>query len=424
MASSHEFELKVPEAGESVQQAMIESWLVDDGAFVELDEPVVELETDKASMEIVAETAGVIHILAEVSSMVQVGQVIATITTDQKKPSQRPKQKNKPEQATQKSDSVTESSTPSPQSNLITTSSSHGPAAQLAAHKAGVDLNTLSQRSGPGGRVTKKDIQTLNTSPSQNTELNQVLEQPSISSDKKISSDTKRTIEKKPLSLMRKRIAQRLLSATQTTAMLTTFNEVDMGEIMAIRSRYKETFYSNHNIKLGFMGFFIQASAQALQEFPQMNAYLEDDHMVFHHYADIGVAVSTEKGLVVPVIKNAQSMNLASIEQRLVELATKARQKSLKIEDMQGGTFTITNGGVFGSLLSTPIINPPQSAILGMHKIEKRPQVTEDGSIVARPMMYLALSYDHRSVDGKDAVSFLVRIKQLLEDPIRLWLKV
>ena len=430
MAASPKFEIKVPEAGESVQEAMIESWLVDDGALVDQDEPVVELETDKASMELVSEQVGHIKILVPAQQMVQVGQVIATISPTSNPPTKdqatdqspaQPAADLDPSSPTQPKTAETAENTraaddttapnANPQAKLITTSSPHGPAAQVMAQKHEISLENITPDHSPKTRITKQDIATH-------------LKQPPPTVTAPQAGTPARQSEQKPLSLMRKRIAERLLSATQTTAMLTTFNEVDMTEIIALRTRYKDIFLSTHNTKLGFMGFFIQASAQALKEFPNINAFLQDDHIITHHYADIGVAVATEKGLVVPVIQNAEMMDLHTLEHKLVELAHKARHKSLKIHEMQGGTFTITNGGVFGSLLSTPILNPPQSAILGMHKIDQRAQVMPDGSIQARPMMYLALSYDHRIVDGKDAVSFLARIKQLLEEPARLWLKI
>ena len=227
-----------------------------------------------------------------------------------------------------------------------------------------------------------------------------------------------------PMSMIRRRIAERLLMAQQQTAMLTTFNEVDMSAVIALRKKYKESFQEVHKIKLGFMGFFIKASVQALQEFPKINSFIQEQKIISHNFCDVGVAVSTDKGLVVPMIRNAETLTLADIEKEVAVLATKAREKKLQIEDMQGGTFTITNGGVFGSLLSTPILNPPQSAILGMHKTEMRPVVDSSGAIVARPMMYLALSYDHRIVDGKEAVQFLVKVKQAIEDPARMLLGV
>lgn len=445
MSPSIEFEIKVPEAGESVQEAMIESWLVDDGAMVVQDDPVVELETDKASMELVTEQAGQLKILIPAGQMVKVGDVIGTVHAKAaSKSSDAHKATAKDTQAAPKAEEAKEQSSSTEQSpadkvqpqtgpastdsqtktqasttaaaataasvapgKLITTSSPHGPATQVMAAQHNI---TLAPPAAGQGRTTTQDIS--------------VHQQPAKASPSSAGEPGLRQADKKPLSLMRKRIAERLLSATQTSAMLTTFNEVDMTEIIAIRSSFKDTFLATHNIKLGFMGFFIQASAQALKEFPHIGAYLDDDHIITHHYADIGVAVSTEKGLVVPVIQNAEAMDLHALELKLAELATKARNKSLKIHEMQGGTFTITNGGVFGSLLSTPILNPPQSAILGLHKIEQRPRVMADQSIQARPMMYLALSYDHRIVDGKEAVGFLARIKELLEAPMRLWLKI
>ena len=470
MTSPHIFEVKVPEAGESVQEAMIESWLAEEGSQVSLDDPIVELETDKASMELVAEAAGTLKILVTTGEMVKVGQVIATISqtaqTAQTEGGQDKKDKTQGAQDTNnakasakeanaetqeppavpplpdangeakatakdtvKSESITtgqdqdkESASQTPQQKVITTAAIHGPAAQVLASKHGVHLDSVSP-SGAGRRVQKQDV------------LNHL--KGSVSTESKTSTTpstlatlstpphrAQRQSEKQPLSMMRRRIAQRLLSATQNTAMLTTFNEVNMAEILAVRSRHKDAFLKHHGTKLGFMGFFIQASVLALKAFPKVNAYIDGDHMISHNYIDIGVAVATDKGLVVPVIQNAESRDIFELESALADLASRARDKKLQIHEMQGGTFTITNGGVFGSLLSTPIINPPQSAILGMHKIEQRPKVMTDGSIKAQPMMYLALSYDHRIVDGKDAVQFLVSVKNFLEDPIRLLLKV
>ena len=464
MTSPHIFEVKVPEAGESVQEAMIESWLAEEGSQVSLDDPIVELETDKASMELVAEAAGTLKTLVKVGEMVKVGQVIATITQakeGQDKTQGTPDTKNAKASAkeasadtqdtpispplpdagseakaaiaatkatdnTVKSEGIKtgqdqdnqdkESASQPPQQKVITTAAIHGPAAQVLASKHGVHLDSVSP-SAASGRVQKQDV------------LNHLKAASSTESTTSAASSTPshrahRQSEKQPLSMMRRRIAQRLLSATQNTAMLTTFNEVNMAEILAVRSRHKDAFLKHHGTKLGFMGFFIQASVLALKAFPKVNAYIDGDHMISHNYMDIGVAVATDKGLVVPVIQNAESRDIFELESALADLASRARDKKLQIHEMQGGTFTITNGGVFGSLLSTPIINPPQSAILGMHKIEQRPKVMTDGSIKAQPMMYLALSYDHRIVDGKDAVQFLVSVKNFLEDPIRLLLKV
>lgn len=457
MTSPNIFEVKVPEAGESVQEAMIESWLAEEGSQVNLDDPIVELETDKASMELVAEAAGTLKTLVTVGEMVKVGQVIATITQTEGDPDAQGTKNARAstkEPSSEAQDMPTEPPLPDasgtgkaelkaeesaaiqatknegvktaqnkkpvsqpPQQKMITTAAIHGPAVQVLASKHGVHLDSVTSSSGAGGRVQKQDV--MNHLKSGVSAESTTSTAPSAS-----ALTTHRQSQKQPLSMMRRRIAQRLLSATQNTAMLTTFNEVNMAEILAIRSRHKDAFLKHHGTKLGFMGFFIQASVLALKAFPKINAYIDGDHMISHNYMDIGVAVATDKGLVVPVIQNAESRDIFELESALADLASRARDKKLQIHEMQGGTFTITNGGVFGSLLSTPIINPPQSAILGMHKIEQRPKVMADGSIKAQPMMYLALSYDHRIVDGKEAVQFLVSVKNFLEDPIRLLLKV
>lgn len=394
-------DIKVPAAGESVQEAMIGAWFKVSGDFVEQDEAVLELETDKASMEIVAEASGVIETLFDEGAVVKVGEIIARIDT-----SQSPSADSAP---------VVEHTVEDNTAKRHLQPGAHGPAVNKIAAETGIDPSSVAG-SGKGGRVTKGDMQKAEKHKAKDTVTQPV--QPIA----KLSET--RVENKKPLSMMRRRISERLMHAKHSTAMLTTFNEVDMTAILALRKKYKEQFSDTHGIKLGFMGFFLKASSDALMAFPEVNSYIDGDEVCYHNYADISVAVSTEKGLVVPVVKDVDKLSIAQIEGSIANLALRARNKQLSVDEMSGGTFTVTNGGVFGSLLSTPIINPPQSAILGMHKTQQRPMVMEDGSIKARPMMYLALSYDHRIIDGKDAVRFLVRIKENLEDPQRLLLEI
>ena len=394
-------DIKVPAAGESVQEAMIGAWFKVSGDFVEQDEAVLELETDKASMEIVAEASGVIETLFDEGAVVKVGEIIARIDT-----SQSPSADSAP---------VVEHTVEDNTAKRDLQPGAHGPAVNKIAAETGIDPSSVAG-SGKGGRVTKGDMQKA-----EKHKVKDTVTQP-VQPIAKLSES--RAENKKPLSMMRRRISERLMHAKHSTAMLTTFNEVDMTAILALRKKYKEQFLDTHGIKLGFMGFFLKASSDALMAFPEVNSYIDGDEVCYHNYADISVAVSTEKGLVVPVVKDVDKLSIAQIEGSIANLALRARNKQLSVDEMSGGTFTVTNGGVFGSLLSTPIINPPQSAILGMHKTQQRPMVMEDGSIKARPMMYLALSYDHRIIDGKDAVRFLVRIKENLEDPQRLLLEI
>ena len=405
-------EIKVPAAGESVQEAMIGTWFKSSGDYVELDEAFVELETDKASMELVAESAGVIETLVEEGAVVKVGQVIAKIDTSKA-------QEAAPAAATEEAPAQAVPSAPAkdlPQG-------ANGPAVNKLAAESGVNPANV-QGTGKDGRVTKGDMQkavaqgAAAPAPAAKAPKADVpkLNLPNFTSE--------REEVKKPLSMMRRRISERLMHAKHSTAMLTTFNEVDMTAILELRKKYKDTFLDTHGVKLGFMGFFLKAASDALMAYPEVNAYIEGNEICYHNYADISVAVSTEKGLVVPVVKDVEKLSIAQIESSIGNLAARARNKQLSVDEMSGGTFTVTNGGTFGSLLSTPIINPPQSAILGMHKTQQRPMVMPDGSIQARPMMYLALSYDHRIIDGKDAVKFLVRIKENLEDPQRLLLAI
>ncbi len=420
-------EVKVPEVGESISEVVIGQWLKADGDWVKEDEPLCEIESEKATFEVPAEAAGQLHILAQEGDTVQVGQVIATIDTDAKgtdvsreaAPEEQPS-------ASKEEQPVAEATAGGSEEQTVKVS----PVAARILAEAGITPQSVTG-TGIGGKITKEDAlravaahqkksQTEAETPSaQDVEAQK--EQPVSGAE--VTGTNHRPIRRVRMSTLRKTIAKRLVTAKQETAMLTTFNEVDMSGIMAIRKQYKDLFQQKFGIKLGFMSFFTKACAYALLEFPEVNASIEGDDIVYHDYCDIGIAVSTDRGLVVPVVRNAEKLTLAEIEKEIARLAERARTNKLTIDEMTGGTFTITNGGVFGSLMSTPIINYPQSAILGMHKIQERPVVV-NGEITVRPMMYVALSYDHRIIDGRESVSFLVRVKEMLEDPTRMLLHV
>ncbi len=382
-------EIKVPTVGESISEVSLAKWLKKDGEWVERDEVLAEMESEKATFEINAEQAGVLHIIVKEGETLAIGDVVCKIDDKAAKPaSAAPVEEVKKKDAPAAADKST---------SKQDVKASPVAAAIIADKK--IDTKSIAA-SGSGGKILKQDVL-------------EALTQPGRKSGTVLFSREER---KEKMSQLRKTVSRRLVEAKNTTAMLTTFNEVDMSKIMEVRASFKDKFKEAHGVNLGFMSFFTKACAYALQEWPAVNAYLSNDEIIYHDYCDISIAVSAPKGLVVPVIRNAESLSMADIEKRVVELATKARENKLSMEEMQGGTFTITNGGVFGSLMSTPIINIPQSAILGMHKIEER-AVVVNGQIVARPMMYLALSYDHRIIDGRESVGFLVRVKELLENP-------
>ena len=386
-------EIKVPTVGESINEVSLAKWVKTDGQWVERDEVLAELESEKATFEINAEKAGVLKIIAKEGDTLSIGDLVCTIDEKAEKPAGATVPV-KEEKAVPQPKAETKSSTkPDLKATPV--------AAAIIADKQ-VDAKSISA-SGSGGKIMKQDVM-------------EALAHPGRKTGTVLFSREEKTVK---LSQLRKTISRRLVEAKNTTAMLTTFNEVDMSKIMEIRSQFKDKFKEAHNVNLGFMSFFTKACAYALQEWPAVNAYFNNDELIYHDYCDISIAVSAPKGLVVPVIRNAESLSMAEIEKKVVELAVKARDNKLTMEEMQGGTFTITNGGVFGSLMSTPIINIPQSAILGMHKIEER-AVVVNGQVVARPMMYLALSYDHRIIDGRESVGFLVRVKELLENPTLL----
>lgn len=390
-------ELKIPSVGESVTEVTISQWLKQDGDYVEMDEAVAELESEKATVELNAEKAGVLKILVAEGEDVAVGSVVASIDTSAEKPASSapatPEVKEKPVAEAKKVEAAKETAKPD------YAEGSPSPSARKILDEKGISTSSV-KGSGRGGRITKADA--LNATPG--------------SSGGYMVTDGSREERREKMSNLRKAVSRRLVAAKNETAMLTTFNEANMKPIMDIRKQYKERFKETHGVGLGFMSFFTRAVVLALKKYPAVNAYIDGTEVIFHDYVDISIAVSGPKGLMVPVIRNADSMQLFEIESEVVRLATKARDGKLSIEEMTGGTFTISNGGVFGSMMSTPIINPPQSAILGMHNIIERP-VVENGEIVARPMMYLAMSYDHRIIDGRESVGFLVTVKNYLENP-------
>lgn len=399
-------DIKVPSPGESITQVQLANWLVEDGEFVEKDQEIAEIDSDKATLSISAEADGAIKINIEAGETIDVGAVIATIDTDVK--GER-KEKIKTEIETKVEDKKAVTAKEEIKSEKAKPSVAHiSPLAQKLMQKNNISETDLIDFF-KSVRVSKKDVEFY------------VSEKDNFKSSEqtKPSWGGSRESNRKKMSSLRIKLAERLVSVKNETAMLTTFNEVNMTPIMNIRKQYKEIFKEKHGVGLGFMSFFTKAITESLQYFPQVNAMINGDEFVFHDYADIGIAVSAPKGLVVPVVRNAETLSLAEIELEIKRLAIKARDNKISLDDMKGGTFTITNGGVFGSMLSTPIINPPQSAILGMHNIIERP-IAVNGKVEIHPMMYAALSYDHRIIDGKDSVGFLVKVKELLENPIQM----
>lgn len=396
-------DIKVPTVGESISEVTLLKWTKNDGEYVERDEVIAELESEKATFEVNAEKAGVLKIAVQEGDTLKIGDLLAKIDDTAPKPaSVIPPSIEKKEEKKKKSEKTTVTEEKA-QVVLADTNIKATPVATAIIADKHVDTSTIAA-SGIGGKILKDDVLAALANPGK------------ITNGKSLFSRDER---KEKMSQLRKTISRRLVESKNTTAMLTTFNEADMSRIMEIRSKYKEKFKEVHGVGLGFMSFFAKACCIALQEWPAVNSYIDGDYLVYHDYCDISIAVSTPRGLTVPVIRNAESLSMAEIEMKVIELANKAKENKLSLEELQGGTFTITNGGVFGSLMSTPIINLPQSAILGMHKIQERPVVI-NGQIVARPMMYLALSYDHRIIDGRESVSFLVRVKELLENPDQL----
>lgn len=389
-------EIKVPSVGESVSEGVLSRWIRKAGQGVKAGDPVFELETDKASQEIASPAEGTLEVIIQEGQKVMVGQVVGKIL---------------PGKVTSSAAPAAAPAAPAPAPVAKPSVQAASPSARQMADEHGLDTSKI-PGTGRDGRVIKEDVQAA---------IGSTKAAPAAAETAKVSPTRSETRTR--MSTLRQRIAERLLSAQQNAAILTTFNEADMSAVMALRAKYKDPFQKKHGVGLGFMGFFVKAVAEAARAFPAVNARIEGSDVVTPNYLDVGVAVSTEKGLMVPVLRDADKMTFAQIEKGIVELAAKARDGKISVADLQGGTFTITNGGVFGSLLSTPILNPPQSGILGMHTIQKRPVVVDD-QIAIRPMMYLALSYDHRLIDGREAVGFLVRVKECIENPERLMLEV
>ena len=407
-------EMKVPSPGESISEVEIAEWLVEDGDYVEKDQAIAEVDSDKATLELPAEASGTVTLKAEEGDTVAVGDVVCLIDTSAEKPEGHGSS-SEPEQAKEEAPKAETKDSSAPNPNPVAdkknepTKETYAKGTPSVAAKKLADENNvpLEKVNGTGkdGRLTKQDIIAAMAAgfPAESTQG---------------WGGTRDTSTAK-MKMLRRKIASRLVAVKNETAMLTTFNEVDMKPIMDLRTKYKVLFKETHGTSLGFMSFFTKAVTEALNLFPQVNSMIDGDHMIAHDYADIGIAVSSPKGLMVPVVRNAEQMSLHEIEKEIKRLAIKARDGKIAIEDMQGGTFTITNGGVFGSMLSTPIINPPQSAILGMHNIVQRP-VAINGKVEIRPIMYLALSYDHRIIDGKESVGFLVKVKEMLENPTKM----
>jgi 2-oxoglutarate dehydrogenase E2 component (dihydrolipoamide succinyltransferase) len=398
-------EIKVPTVGESINEVTLSKWIKKDGDWVNRDEVIAELESEKATFEINAEKAGILHTLAKEDDTLNIGDVVCTIDDTAEKPAsaEAPKEEKKAERTPElKKESAAQKAEPAKEEKESSKDVKATPVAAAILADKKMDVSKVIP-TGPHGKFTKNDLLSA-------------LENPGRTVGKELFS---REEESKKMSNLRRTISRRLVEAKNSTAMLTTFNEVDMSAIMDLRKKYKEVFKKTHEVNLGFMSFFTKACCFALQEWPAVNSKLDGDQIISYDYCDISIAVSSPKGLVVPVIRNAESLSMAEIEKEVVQLAVKARESKLTIEEMTGGTFTITNGGIFGSLLSTPIINIPQSAILGMHNIVERPMAV-NGQVVIKPMMYIALSYDHRVIDGRESVSFLVRVKEMLESPEQL----
>lgn len=407
-------EIKVPTVGESITEVTLAQWLKQDGDYVEMDENIAELESDKATFELPAEKAGILRIIAQEGDTLEIGAVVCTIE-DGTAPAGDAKNEAVPAAATSTTPVSASEASENPDSYAAGTAS---PAAAKILREKGIDPSTI-KGTGKEGRITKEDAEKAIAKPA--AAVTKPVETKAAAAPVAIAGARNERREK--LSSLRKTIAKRLVAVKNETAMLTTFNEVNMQPIMDLRAKYKDIFKEKHGVGLGFMSFFTKAVTTALKEWPAVNARIEENEIIYSDFADISIAVSAPKGLVVPVLRNAESLSLQGIEKEIINLATKARDNKLTIDEMTGGTFTITNGGVFGSMMSTPIINAPQSAILGMHNIIQRP-IAENGQVVIRPMMYIALSYDHRIIDGRESVGFLVRVKQLLEDPARLLLEV
>ena len=395
-------EMKIPSPGESITEVEIAQWLVEDGDYVERDQAIAEVDSDKATLELPAEQSGAIKILVEEGETVEVGQIVCHIDTSVKG---EPKAEAAPVAEVKKEEKPVEAKKEAPVA--ATPSVDNKKATPLAKEIMNQNSIVPSKVGGSGtnGKIMKSDVVDYMTS--------------GVSAEATLGWGGSREQKREKMSMLRRKVAERLVGVKNETAMLTTFNEVDMKPIMDLRKKFKDKFKESHGVNLGFMSFFTKACTEALNIYPAVNAMIDGKEVLFHDYADVGIAVSSPKGLMVPVVRNAEQMSLAEIEAEIKRLAIKARDGKLSIDEMTGGTFTITNGGVFGSMLSTPIINPPQSAILGMHNIVERP-VAINGKVEIRPIMYVALSYDHRIIDGKESVGFLYKVKEMLEDPSKL----
>jgi 2-oxoglutarate dehydrogenase E2 component (dihydrolipoamide succinyltransferase) len=396
-------EMKMPSPGESINEVEVAQLLVESGDVVELDQPIAEIDSDKATLELNAEVAGKIEFLIEEGDTIEVGQVVCKIDTSVK-PEAKPAPKEEPKKdEAPKADAAPDQEDSGTKSSAVDNSKAKAtPVAKAMMDDKGVSADKV-KGSGQGGKITKHDVEVYLAG--------------GFDTASELSGwGGTREERREKMSTLRRKVAERLVSVKNETAMLTTFNEVDMSFVMDLRKKYKDAFKEKHGVSLGFMSFFTKAVTEALRHYPAVNGYIDGKDMVFHDYADIGIAVSSPKGLMVPVVRNAEQMALHEIESEIKRLAIKARDGKLSIDEMTGGTFTITNGGVFGSMLSTPIINPPQSAILGMHNIVERP-IAVNGEVVIRPVMYVALSYDHRIIDGKESVSFLYKVKEMIENP-------
>lgn len=402
-------EIKIPSPGESISEVVISNWLIENGDYVEKDQEIAEIESDKATLPLMASESGKIEIIAAAGETINVGTIACRIDPSAKAPEPKPKKEKESvisvkeeEQINKKVEEIVTVSDKNSEYENVKIS----PVAQKLMQKNKINIDDVINGLK---RINKQDIEEIL---SQKSSLGNVIS-PKLEGIRKI--------ERKKISQLRKKLSERLVSVKNETAMLTTFNEVDMTEIISMRSKFQKQFIEKHGLKLGFMSFFTKAVTTALKSFPSVNAQIDRDEIIFPDYADIGIAVQTPKGLMVPVVRNAETMNLAELEKEIKRLADKGRAGRISLDDLKGGTFTITNGGVFGSMLSTPILNPPQSGILGMHNIQERP-VAINGKVEIRPIMYVALSYDHRTIDGKDSVGFLVKVKELLESPYKMLL--
>ncbi len=393
-------EMKVPSPGESITEVEIATWLVEDGDYVEKDQPIAEVDSDKATLELPAEESGIITLKAEEGDAVAVGEVVCLIDTSAAKPEGDDSSKKEDKAPTKEAPTKENADAPSQEKKETYASGTASPAAKKVLAEKGIDASSV-KGTGKDGRITKDDavkaVPSMGTQPANGT----------------------RGTERKKMSMLRRKVAERLVAVKSETAMLTTFNEVNMQPIFDLRAQYKEDFKAKHGVGLGFMSFFTLAVVRALKMYPDVNSMIDGDYQIKHDFQDISIAVSGPKGLMVPVIRNAENLSFRGVESEVKRLALRARDGQITIDEMTGGTFTITNGGVFGSMLSTPIINPPQSGILGMHNIVERP-IAVDGGVTIAPIMYVALSYDHRIIDGRESVGFLVAIKEALENPVEL----